>query len=153
MNTQKRNAFLESLHFNISDSIEVYGTYATGEYKEQFKKTTLAQHMAIKQKFPELNFYTTSRIKSMSATLKKSEDKGIDRVYDIHGVKHVLVDVKGNNDENLLIQYCYRIEEFLKDFFASCDIDLIERRRKDYIASPKETNYQALHFTCQDIRN
>jgi (p)ppGpp synthase/HD superfamily hydrolase len=89
----------------------------------------------------------------MDATLKKAKHKGIDHVYDIHGIKHIVIDVNGNDDEELLIDTCYKLEQFLNNYCSSQNIGILPERRKDYIVFPKESNYQALHISCQDMRN
>lgn len=148
-----RNDFLESLQFDIAGAIDTYSKYSVGDYKKDFKNYALAEHLAILQAFPGLKLHTMCRIKSMNATLQKAQHKGIDHIYDIHGIKHIIIDVNGNDDETVLIDVCYKLEKFLQAYYSSNNINLISDRRKDYITTPKDTNYQAIHNSYQDIRN
>lgn len=89
----------------------------------------------------------------MDATLEKAKRKGIENIYDIHGIKHIIIAIKGNDNESLLTDYCYKLENFLQDYYHSCSIELISERRKDYISTPKDTNYQAIHLSSRDSKN
>ncbi len=137
----------------MSNVIDVYGQYATGYFKGFFKQEILEEYIAIRKAFPELNFHTIARIKSMDATLEKASRKGIENIYDIHGIKHIIIDLNGKDDESLLINYCYKLENFLHIYYGANSINVISERRKDYIANPKSTNYQAIHMSSQDSKN
>lgn len=89
----------------------------------------------------------------MDATLEKAKRKGIEHIYDIHGIKHIIIAINGNDNEALLTDYCYKLENFLHDYYRSYSIELISERRKDYIYTPKDTNYQAIHLSSQDTKN
>lgn len=151
--SNNRNEFLESLRFDIAGIIDTYSMYSTGDYKNDLKQYALAEHLAILKAFPGLKFRTVCRIKSMDATLQKAKRKGIEHVYDIHGIKHIIISLDKKDDEQALIDACYRLEEFLETYSSSQNIGLVPNRRKDYIATPKESNYQAIHFSCKDKRN
>ena len=88
MSTQ-RNYFLESLQFNISDIYEAYEKYAF-EWENNFNKQAIHEHEALMLAFPEVDFYTICRTKSFDSTFKKAQSKGLENVYDIHGVRHII---------------------------------------------------------------
>ena len=90
----------------MSNVIDVYGQYATGYFKGFFKQEILEEYIAIRKAFPELNFHTIARIKSMDATLEKASRKGIENIYDIHGIKHIIID-SGENESILFLNEPY----------------------------------------------
>ncbi len=144
MNT--RNDFLETLKFDVPTAIDEYSKYMY-DYKEDFYRQAYREHIAISKIFPELDFHTVCRIKSFKSTLDKARHKGLDKVYDIHGIRHIINSVYGKNDEDILIKYCYKIRDYLKSYYASSSIHTEINREKDYILSPKENGYQALHLS------
>ena len=144
MNT--RNEFIESIKFDIPTAIEEYSRYLY-DYKMNFYKQAYEEHLAIKKLFPEVDFHTVCRIKSFKSTLDKAKNKGLDKIYDIHGVRHVIYSVDGIDDEELLTKYCYKIRNYLKSFYNSKGILTDSERDKDYIKNPKENGYQALHIS------
>ncbi len=143
---KEQNEFKKSLKFKISDCFEEYPKYAF-DYKDAFFKQSFLTYCAIKEHFPELDFHTICRIKSFDSTYTKAQKKSLDRVYDIHGMKHIIHSVNGNDDEQTLIEYCYKVQDFLKKYYNENKMYLIPTREKDYIKEPKENGYQALHLS------
>lgn len=145
MNT--RNDFLDTIKFDAPTAIEEYSRYLY-EYKMNFYKQAYTEHLSISKLFPEVDFHTICRIKSFKSTLDKAQHKGnIDKVFDIHGIRHVISAVDGRNDEELLTKYCYKIENYLKTFYKANGLSVDSEREKDYIKNPKENGYQALHLS------
>lgn len=144
MNT--RNEFLELIKFDMPNAIEEYSRYMY-DYKKNFYKQAYEEHLAISKLFPEIDFYTVCRIKSFKSTLDKAKQKGLNKVFDIHAIRHVISAVDGLNDEEVLTNYCYKIEKYLKEYYASIGINIEPGREKDYIKKPKESGYQALHIS------
>lgn len=141
-----RNDFLESIKFDIAPAIEEYSKYLY-DYKQNFYKQAFGAHIAISKIFPEIDFHTICRIKSFNSSLNKAKHKGLDRVYDIHGIRHVINSVSENDNEELLTKYCYKIKRYLEGYYSSLGIQIAHNREKDYIASPKENGYQAIHIS------
>lgn len=134
--SENRNSFLESIKVDLGACIDTFNSYKFG-FRDIFFAQALDQHIAISKAFNDLDFYTVVRIKSFTSTINKLKQKGIENVYDIHGIKHVLRNVNKN--------YCYEIQHFLEKFYSLNNINLIDSRTKDYIASPKSNHYQAIH--------
>ena len=149
----ERNEFLEYLHFDLSTATEEYVRYLF-DYRPQFYAQACAVHKAIVEAFPELDFHTVCRIKSFDSTLNKARSKTLDRVFDIHGMKHIIHSVAGDDSEPILIGYCYKLQAFLEEYYAKHGIEIIHSRTKDYIQSPKESGYEAIHLSgavCQQM--
>ena len=144
MNT--RNDFLETIKFNVASTIEEYSKYLY-DYKHDFYKQAYGEHIAISKIFPEIDFHTICRIKAFQSTLDKVKHKGLGNVYDIHGIRHVITSIGENDNEELLIKYCYKIKEYLKSYYNNSGINTKLDREKDYIKNPKENGYQALHLS------
>ena len=142
-----RNDFLELIKFDTSDAIEEYSRYLY-DYKKGFYAQAYDEHYAIARLFPEVDFHTVCRIKSFKSTLDKAKCKGLDKVYDIHGVRHVISSVDGRDDEEILTKFCYKIKEYLKAYYRNLGIEVDDEREKDYIKNPKENGYQALHLSA-----
>ncbi len=142
----QRNSFIESLRFDVSAAYEEYSRYLF-DYKAQFHLQALSAHIAIMEAFPELDFHTICRIKSLTSFLAKAEHKGIERVFDVHGMKHIIHFANGSDDEKLLTDYCYRLRDFLSKYYSELATKTTICRPKDYIVEPKENGYQALHFS------
>ena len=141
-----RNDFLESIRFDISPAIEEYARYLY-DYKYEFQKQALKAHVAIMHAFPELDFHTICRIKSFDSALNKIRHKGLDKVYDIHGMKHIINSVDGKQKESILIDCCYEIKNFLEKYYSKNGTTIMHDRTKDYICEPKENGYAAIHIS------
>lgn len=142
--SENRNEFLESLQFDISSAIEEYSKYEN-EYKDDFYKQAIDVHKAIQEAFPGLDFHTVCRIKSFDSTLGKAKRKTLDKVFDIHGMKHIIHSVHGDTDEAILMGYCYKLKDFLEKYYSQSNV--VISRLKDYITSPKENGYEAIHLS------
>lgn len=134
--SENRNSFLESIKVDLGACIDTYNAYKF-DFRDAFFAQALEQHMAISKAFEHLDFYTVVRIKSFASAMDKLKQKGIDNVYDIHGLKHVLRSVDKS--------YCYKLQHFLEEYYALNNIELLDARTKDYIANPKSNHYQAIH--------
>ncbi len=145
---EQRNDFMETLRFDVASSIETYSMYLY-EYRNQLKAQAVAIHSAIMEEFPELDFTTICRIKSFDSTMDKIKHKGLDKVYDIHGLKHIIYSVNDSIDESLLIKYCYILRNFVKDYYKKKGCQIPSQRIKDYILDPKDNGYKALHLSGQ----
>lgn len=139
-----RNEFLENLHFDIAPAIEEYSNYLT-EYKKLFYTQAHDVHQAIQKAFPTMDFHTICRIKSFDSTLDKIKRRTKEKVFDIHGMKHIIHSVDGDTSEPVLMAYCYKMKSFLENYYSNLGIEI--SRIKDYIASPKESGYEALHLS------
>ena len=145
---KSRNDFIETLRFDISGALETYSKYLY-VYKAQFMAQALAVHSSIMEEFPDLDFNTICRIKSLESTMDKIKRKGLDKIYDIHGLKHIVYSVGDCTDEQTLTTYCYKLKEYLEDYYSKKGAEIITSRTKDYIASPKENGYKAIHLSGQ----
>ena len=141
------NAFRKSLEFDIANCYDEYPRYAF-DFKKAFFHQAFDNYCAIRKQFPELDFYTICRIKSFHSTLQKASEKSLDRIYDIHGIRHILCSVNDDMNESTLISYCYRLQHFLEKYYKQTGICVIDDRTKDYIATPKENGYQAIHLSA-----
>lgn len=131
-----RNSFFDSLKVDLGACIDTYNAYKL-KFRDAFFAQALEQHIAISKAFPSLDFYTIARVKSFASAMDKLQEKGIENVYDIHGLKHVLRNVDKN--------YCYKLQAFLREYYVLHGIELLDSRTKDYIAKPKSNHYQAIH--------
>ena len=141
-----KNEFLETIKFDTASAIEEYSKYLY-DYKRDFYHQAYEEHYAISRLFPEVDFHTVCRIKAFKSTMDKAKNKGLDKVFDIHGIMHVINSVDDSKDEKLLTKYCYKIRDYLKSFYISHGITVEADREKDYIVHPKENGYQALHLS------
>lgn len=145
MNTQ-RNSFLEDLKFNSSDVFELYSSYLHHDLESDFYNQCLEDHKALMHLFPEVDFYTICRIKSFDSTLNKARIKGLENVYDIHGIRHIIRAVNGNESENLRSLYCYKFKDFLESLYENQEFMVPMNREKDYIAFPKRKWLQSTPY-------
>lgn len=144
-----RNEFLAAIHFSVANTIEEYSKYLY-EYKAPFFRQAFDAHVAIMEAFPELDFHTICRIKSFDSTLNKARSKTLEKVFDIHGMRFILHSVNGDTSEALLTSYCYKLKAYLEHYYSE---QILPDRTKDYIASPKENGYQAIHLSgCDSTR-
>ena len=143
---KNRNDFIETLRFDISSTFEIYSKYLY-DFKSSFMAQALSVHTSIMEDFPELDFNTICRIKSLESTMDKVKRKGLDKIYDIHGLKHILYAVGNDTSEDLLTKYCYKLQEYLEDYYSKKGAVIINCRTKDYIANPKENGYEAIHIS------
>ena len=141
-----RNDFLETIKFDTATTIDEYSKYLY-DYKMNFYKQAYQEHLSISKLFPEVDFHTICRIKSFKSTLDKAKRKGMDKVFDIHGIRHVISSVDGKDDEELLTKYCYKIKDYIKTRYKTAGLVVDPEREKDYIKNPKENGYQALHVS------
>ncbi len=120
----------------------LYNIYLSRYFK--YYKRHLEKELAIlKEAFPNVDFDILARIKSNHSYKEKIQTKG--EALDIFADKIIIKSVDGKTDENLLIEYAYKIEDFLLNYNKS--INDIPRKRKDYIKNPKANNYSSLHIT------
>lgn len=145
---EHRDSFLETIKFDVANSIEQYNMYLY-DYRNQLKAQAVATHSAIMEEFPELDFTTICRIKSFESTMDKIKRKGFDKVYDIHGLKHIIYGVNDSSDEATLTKYCYILKDFIENYYTKKGCNIITERTKDYIQNPKENGYRALHLSGQ----
>lgn len=120
----------------------LYNIYLS-KYFKYYKKHLEKEFAIFKKAFPNVDFDILARIKSNHSYKEKIEKKG--EVLDIFADKIIIKSVYGKTDENLLIDYAYKIEDFLLNYNKS--INDIPRKRKDYIKNPKANNYSSLHIT------
>lgn len=143
-----RNEFLETLRFDIASAFEEYSDYSF-DYKQPFYNQAHDVHRAIQEAFPTMDFHTICRIKSLDSTLDKIKHRTKENVFDIHGIKHIIHSVDGNTSEPVLMSYCYKVKSFIENYYSNSGVEI--SRIKDYIASPKENGYEALHLSGKVI--
>lgn len=122
--------------------IFLYNIYLS-KYLRYYKSHLEKELDILKRTFPNVDFDILSRVKSNHSYKEKLEKKG--EALDIFADKIIIKSVDGHTNENLLIQYAYKIENFLLNYDDS--ITEIPRKRKDYIKNPKANNYSSLHIT------
>ena len=133
---------------DISEILETYNKYRFS-YLETYKTHALSEHSAIAKAFPNISFRSTYRIKSYDSTLEKAYERELKDTYDIHGGRHIIREVDGIQTEDILIEHCYKIMEFLlNEYYPKNNILPIEGTFKDYIKTPKENGYAAIHISC-----
>ena len=137
---------METLKFDVANTFETYNKYLY-TFKNPFMSQALAVHSSIMEDFPELDFGTICRIKSLESTIDKVKRKGLAKVYDIHGMKHIIYSVNNMTNEQLLTAYCYKLEKYLENYYSKKGAQIINSRTKDYIAHPKENGYMAIHIS------
>ncbi len=115
------------------------------DYLEHLKNEYNALHMA----FPNVDITPSARIKSVSSYYDKavrvSESTSLKDIHDIFANRYVINSVNGSSCEEDIVPILYSIKDFLDIVFG--DVDNLQDRIKDYIASPKQGAYQALHIT------
>ena len=148
--SDKRNKFLETLKFDVAPVIENFIKYQF-DYKSRFWSQAMQAHCAISRLFPEVDFFTVCRIKSFKSTLDKARKKGMENVFDIHGMRHVITSINEIDEssvtEDMLIAWCYRLQRYLEHYYENLGISIDPHRKKDYIKTPKKNGYQALHMS------
>lgn len=125
----------------------LYGEWIS-KYKEYYKYHLIQEYVDLQTAFPDIDFSVEARIKSEYSYREKVDRKisegNTGRVYDIFANKLTIHSVNGETDEHLLIDACYRIEDFLNR--ESRDSITIPNKSKDYIKSPKSNGYQSIHL-------
>lgn len=126
--------------------LALYHTYINN-YLEFYIKNLEQENQILKARFPNVIFTFLSRIKSEHSYREKLERKG--EALDIFADKLIILSVDEKTNEDLLIATSYDMENFLNTY--SQDIEVIPRKRKDYIAKPKTNGYSSLHDTKKII--
>lgn len=140
---------------NMAKLYDIY-TDKNGPYVSRFLEHLKSECDAISENFPELSFCTTARIKSKQSFMKKVSQKLEEgrspEISDIFANKYIIQSVKFPDgrytlNENLRINYCYKLALFLNEYNSHQSRNLVSR--KDYIKSPKDF-YQSLHIQYAD---
>ncbi len=84
-----------------------------------------------------------ARVKSVNSIFRKMQKKGIpfEEVYDVYAVRVIYE----NEDESLEIPMAFRIAEILEEHHI-----LHPDRTRDWLHTPKDNGYRALHLTLKD---
>lgn len=134
----------------IEKKNQLYRLYSdwVEKYKEYYKYHLIQEYLDLKTEFPDIDFSIEARIKSEYSYRDKVDRKisegNTGRVYDIFACKITINSVNGQTDENLLIDACYKFEDFLNN--KSRDSITIPNKSKDYIKSPKPNGYKSIHL-------
>lgn len=141
---------------NMSKLYDIY-TDKNGPYVSRFLQHLKDECAAISEAFPELSFCTTARIKSKESFMKKVRQKlnegKTPEISDIFANKYIIQSIrfpdgKYTLNENLRINYCYKLALFLNEYNSQNSRTLVSR--KDYIKTPKDL-YQSLHIQYADL--
>ena len=126
---------------------QVYKIYIDN-YLGYYKSHVMKEYLELKRTFPDINFDIEVRVKSEYSYKEKVDRKLAQgytgRIYDIFGSKIIVNSVNEQTDEDLLIDACYRIEEFINNKAISSMT--IPNKSTDYIANPKDNGYQSIHL-------
>ncbi|MDR0619816.1 MAG: RelA/SpoT family protein [Bacteroidales bacterium] len=88
-----------------------------------------------------LKFSISGRVKSIRSILKKMNKKGVsfEEVYDLFAVR-IVIDSPAQSEK----ADCYRVYAIVNDLYTPYPDN---KRRRDWIAMPKNNGYEALHTT------
>lgn len=130
---------------HIKDSLQIY--YST-DVKENYKAHFSEEYAILKNYFSNIDFLYEGRIKNPNSLEEKIHRKLYQRksgnIYDIFAKKIIVYSVNGSNDEEILIKACYEISDFLNTYQQF--LIGIPDKCKDYISTPKDNGYQAIHI-------
>lgn len=157
-----KNNFKEKLKINSSDvadkvklimnKLQIY--YSTG-IKENYKTHFSEEYTILRNYFNNIDFLYEGRIKNQNSLEEKVHRKIYQRksgnIYDIFAKKIIVYSVNGSNDEKLLIKACYEINDFLNTY--NHFLIEIPDKCKDYISTPKDNGYQAIHVLRKHLSN
>lgn len=117
-------------------------------YLNNYKFHMMQEYLSLKREFPDIDFNIEIRVKSEYSYREKIDRKiaegNTGRIYDIFGSKIIVNSVNGSQEEDKLVDACYKIEDFLNN---KCKNSItIPNKSKDYIECPKDNGYKAIHL-------
>lgn len=114
-----------------------------------YKQHLLREYIEVKKEFPNIDFDVSIRIKSKRSyeqkVIRKLQEGKTGNVYDTFANKFILFSKNGQSDESTLEKACYEVRDFLVSY--NKNLEELPDKRKDYIATPKESGYQSEHIT------
>lgn len=151
----KKNNFKDSLKADpqnmdrtVNSILSKLSFYYQPDTKEAYKSHFSLEYQVLKSYFANIDFHYEGRIKNFNSLNEKvrrklNENKS-GRIYDIFAKKIIVYSINGSNEESLLKDACYQINNFLTNY--NSHILPITDKCKDYIATPKSNGYQAIHL-------